>query len=519
MGVNEENSGLSMRKIREMLRLKFESRLKNRQIGRSLNISHSTVQDYLDKAKAAGVSWPIPGEWDDAELENRLFAKRSIPSSCSGHYPDWSEIHLELRKKGVTLQLLCEEYLESNPDGVRYSRFCELYGLWKRKLSAVMHQRYKWGEKSFIDYAGKTVPVMDRETGITWEAQIFLVVLGASNFTYCEAHRDQKLRNWINGHIRAFEYFGGVTEIAVPDNTKTGVKSPCRYEPDLNPTYQDWSDHYGVAVIPARVMKPRDKAKVEVGVQIVERWILARLRKRQFFSLQELNKAILELLEDLNNRPMRHLGKSRRELYESREKAYLKRLPERPFEYCQWDLGKLLSNSYHVKFDKNFYSAPYELIGSRVDVRATDKMIEIFYKSKRVGSHVRDFRENKYITNQFHMPPGHRKMLEWTPESFQEWGKQTGEYTYQMIRRMQSTKRHAQQQSRSCLGLMRLSSKYESDRIEAACKRALLYGLDSYKNVLNILQSGLDQVPCQDEGEISYQPVKHENIRGENYYS
>jgi len=509
----------SMRKIKDVLRLRFESKLSVRQVGRACNLRRSTVNDYLTRAKTAGVSWPIPEDWDDKELEGRLFSEKPTPSGLGKSLPDWAEVYEEVKKRGVTLQLLSEEYLSDYPDGIRYSQFCDLFKKWKRKLNAVMRQQYKWGEKCFVDYAGQTIPVTDPETGDTRKAQIFIAVLGASNYTYCEAQSDQKLRNWINGHVRTCDYYQGVPEIFIPDNLRSGVKSPCRYEPDLNPTYQDWSEHYGVAVIPARVVKPRDKAKVEVGVQVVERWILARLRNRQFFSLQELNKAIGELLEDINNRPMRHLGKSRKELYESQEKQYLKRLPERPFEYCQWELGKLLSNSYHVKFDMNFYSAPYELIGSHVDVRATDKMIEIFHNSKRVGSHLRDYRKIKFITNPFHMPPGHRKMLEWTPEFFQDWGKQTGSYTYQMIQRMQSTNRHPEQQSRSCLGLMRLSSKYELSRIEAACKRALRYGMESYKSVLNILQSGLDRISGQDENESIEQPVNHENIRGENYYS
>lgn len=508
---------MDMRKVKEVLRLKFEKHLPNRQIARACNVSHSTVADYVERARASGISWPIDENWDDQKLSRCLFPQDKAPAESKGRpHPNWSDIHLELKKKGVTLQLLCEEYHEEYPHGIRYSQFCAQYAEWKKKLNAVMRQNYRWGEKSFVDYAGQTVPIQNPKTGETWNAEIFICVLGASNYTYCEAQTNQKLFNWIQGHVRAFDYFQGVPDIIVPDNLKSAVTVPCRYESDVNPTYQNWAEHYGVAVIPARIVKPKDKAKVEVGVQIVERWILARLRNQTFFSLQELNLTITGLLEQLNNRPMRHLDKSRQELFESQEKPHLKRLPDWPFEYCEWSRQKLASD-YHVRAKKNFYSAPYKLIGRRLDIRMTEKMIEIFHNGKSVGTHVRTNGVNEHSTHPFHMPPGHRKMLEWTPESFREWSRQIGEWTHKMICRLQSTSRHPEQQSRSCLGLMRLSSQYESSRIEAACKRALRHEMISYKSVLTILKTGMDRV-SETDPEISETPVNHRNIRGNNYY-
>ena len=327
---------LSVRKIREVLRLKWEAGQSNRAIARSCGVSHSTAREYLRRAKVAGLSWPLPETLDEDQLYRRLFPKPAPPSERVILEPDWEHIHTELRRKGVTRRLLWLEYREAHPDGYGHSRFCEVYRLWAKKLDPPMRLSHKAGEKMYVDYAGQTVRLIDPETGEIREAHIFVATLGASNYTYTEAQWTQELSNWIGGHVRAFAFFGGVPEIVVPDNTKTGVKHPSRYEPDLNPTYQDMAEHYGVVVIPARVRKPKDKAKVEVGVQVVERWILARLRNRTFFSLAELNQAIWELLEELNHRTMHHLGKSRRELFEALDRPALKPLPTEPYELAIW---------------------------------------------------------------------------------------------------------------------------------------------------------------------------------------
>lgn len=382
---------LSMRKIQEILRLKHESGLSNRAIARACSISKETVKEYLAKASEAGLSWPLGEEISEEALETLLYPP-VIQVAGQGRMPDWAEVHQELKRKGVTRRLLWLEYKENGSDSLGYSQFCELYKRWAGTLDPVMRLTHKAGEKLFIDYAGLTIPYIRQATGEKLQADVFVATLGASSYTYAEAQASQAMGSWIGGHVRAFEFFGGVPEILVPDNTKTGVTSPCRYEPDINPTYQDMAEHYGAAVIPTRVRHPRDKAKVESGVQVVEYWVIAPLRKRQFFSIEEINQAVWERLEELNLREMRHLGKSRKELFEELDKPALKPLPERVYELAEWKRAKV-SIDYHVEYAGHYYSVPYLLIHKTVDLRATENVIEVFIKAggwPRIGGKSRE---------------------------------------------------------------------------------------------------------------------------------
>jgi transposase len=345
---------------------------------------------------------------------------------------------------------------------------------------------------------------------------VFVATLGASSYTYAEAQESQAMKSWIGGHVRAFEFFGGVAEILVPDNTKTAITSPCRYEPDLNPTYQDMAEHYTTAVIPARVRHPRDKAKVETGVQVVEYWVIAPLRKRQFFSIDEINQAMRERLEALNNREMRHLGKSRHELFEELDRPALKSLPERVYELAEWKRAKV-SIDYHVEYGGHYYSIPYQLIHKNVNIRATENIVEVFLKGKRVASHKRDDSRGRHSTLPEHMPEAHRKYAEWNPERFIRWAEKSGSATAQMVKHLLSSRQHPEQGYRSSLGLLRLESRYGKERLEAACHRALSFGLHSYKGVKNILEAGLDKVTLEEP--ITVTPKTHVNIRGNKYYS
>jgi len=506
---------LTMRKIREVLRLKWECGLKNRAIARSCSISHSTVSEYLQRAKAAGLSWPLPADLDEDALFLLLFPTASHPSSKIIPCPDWSLIHTELRRKSVTLRLLWVEYREAHADGYEYSQFCELYRRWAKRLKPSMRLSHKGGEKLFVDYAGQTVPVVDPHTGEVRQAQIFVAVLGASSYTYAEAHWSQDLVNWTGAHVRAFAFIGGVPEIVVPDNLKAGVKHPCRYEPDLNPTYQDLAQHYGTAVIPARPRKAKDKAKVEVGVQVVERWILARLRNRTFFSLADLNQAIRELLDELNTRLMKHLGRSRRELFEALDRPALKPLPEQPYEFAIWKKARV-NIDYHVEFERHYYSVPHTLIHEEVYVRATEGTIEIFFNNQRIASHRRSNALGRHTTLSEHMPPAHQKYQEWSPDRFTRWAQTIGPHTTQLVQALLTSRKHPQQAYRSCLGLLRLASRYGEERLEAACCRALPAGIHSYKGVKNILDAKLDQVEPEEPAPVV--PPSHENIRGQTYY-
>ena len=506
---------LTMRNIAEVLRLRWDCGLSNRAIARSCSISHSTVAEYLRRAQEAGLNWPLPADIGEDRLFELLFPKAPPSSSRIIPCPDWSLIHSELRKKSVTLRLLWVEYREAHPGGYGYSQFCALYRQWAKRLKPSMRLSHKGGEKVFVDYAGQTVPIVDPDTGEIHQVQVFIAVLGASNYTYAEAHERQDLPHWLGAHVRMFSFFGGVPEIVVPDNLKAGVKHPCRYEPDLNPSYQDLAQHYATAVIPTRVRKPKDKAKVEVGVQVVERWILARLRNCTFFNLASLNHAIRELLDELNARPMEHLGRSRREFFEELDQPALKPLPEQPYEFAIWKKARV-NIDYHVEFDKHYYSVSHKLMHKEVCVRATESTIEIFYNNRRVASHRRSSSRGRHTTLSEHMPPAHQKYLEWSPERFARWAHTIGPHTAQVVLALLESRKHPQQAYRSCLGLLRLGDRYGSDRLEAACCRALPAGIHSYKGIKNILDAKLDQVELEEPSTVV--PKTHENIRGQAYY-
>jgi len=506
---------LSVRKIQEVLRLKWQSGLSNRAIARSCSISPTTVSEYIHRAQEVGLSWPLPEAMDEDQLYWMLFPKSAPTQEPVVPLPDWQYIHRELRRKSVTRRLLWLEYRESHPDGYSYSRFCELYRLWAEKLDPPMRLTHKAEEKMFVDYAGQTVRVVDPETGEIQEAHIFIAVLGASNYTYAEAHRAEDLPNWIAGHVAAFAYFGGVSEIVVPDNPKVGVKHPSRYEPDINPTYLDMAEHYGTIVLPARIRKPKDKAKVEVGVLVVERWILARLRDRIFFGLSELNQAIRKLLHDLNHREMHHLGKSRCELFEELDQPALKPLPNKPYEFAAWKKAKVHID-YHVEFEKHYYSVPHELIKEKVWIRATRHTVEIFHKHLRVASHLRCHARGRHSTHAEHMPANHPHYAEWSPARFLHWAEEIGPQTRNVIEAALNARRHPQQAYRTCLGILSLAKGYGKDRLEAASGRALASGICSYRGIKNILDAGLDQVPL--EKPVSKQLDSHTNIRGPSYY-
>jgi len=504
-----------MRKIHEVLRLKWESKLSNRAIARSCGISHSTVREYLRRWQAAGLSWPLPETLDEDRLYRLLFPKPAPPSERVIPEPDWKTIHTELRRKSVTRRLLWLEYREAHPDGYGYSYFCELYRMWAKKLDPPMRLSHRAGEKMFVDYAGQTVRVVALGTGEIRQAHIFVATLGASSYTYAEAHWAEDLPNWIAGHVHAFAFFEGVPEIVVPDNTKTGVKHPSRYEPDINPTYQDLAEHYDTVVIPARIRKPKDKAKAEVGVQVVERWILARLRNRTFFGLAELNQAIRELRGELNDRTMEHLGKSRAEFFEELDRPALKPLPAEPYQFAIWKKAKV-NIDYHVEFSKHYYSVPHRLIGEKVFVRATERTVEVFHKHRRVASHPRSRTRGRYTTQAEHMPANHRHYAEWSPDRFLRWAEEIGPQTRALIETALASRRHPQQAYRTCLGILGLAKRCTKERLEAASGRALASGIRSYKGIKNILDTGLDQVPLEEPAPTRLDP--HANIRGPSYY-
>jgi transposase len=421
------------------------------------------------------------------------------------------------KKTKVTLQLLWLEYKANHPDGLQYSQFCQLYRDWRRGLDRVLRQEHKAGEKVFVDYAGQTIPVVDRATGEIVEAQLFVGVLGASNYTFAEACWSQELPHWIGAHVHMYEYFGGVPELTVPDNLKAGVRHACYYDPDLNPTYHEMAVHYGTAILPTRPVKPRDKAKVEAGVLLAERWILARLRHHTFFSLADLNGEIRRLLALLNDRPFQKLEGCRRSLFEELDQPALQPLPVQPYEFARWK--KVRPNiDYHVDVDGHYYSVPHELSREPMEARYTPTMVEIIHRGRRIAAHVRSYRKGGFTTEPSHRPKAHQKHLEWTPSRLVAWANKTGPRTGELVGRILESKPHPEQGYRACLGLLRLGETYSPTRLEAACRRALHIGGLSYRSVKSILKNGLDQVPLEEQGQLAL-PQDHDHLRGTHYYA
>jgi transposase len=510
---------LSMRKIREVLRLKFGLGLKDRQIARSCSIPRSSVANYVFRARHAGLhTWPLVPDLEDEALEALLFppvvTKIPIPKAMT---PDFVWIHEQLRRhKHVTLQLLWDEYKEANPEGYQYSQYCELYRRWMRKVDVVLRQEHHAGEKMFVDHAGQTVPIINQETGEVRQASIFVAVLGASNYTYAEATWKRDLVSWIGSHNRTAEFYGGVSTVTVPDNWKTGINDPCYYEPDLNPTYRDWAAHYGTVVIPARVRKPRDKAKVEAGVLIVERWILAALRHRTFFSLAALNEAIRELLVRLNNRKFRKLDTTRAKLFESLEKPMLKPLPSEPFLFVKWKTVRV-NIDYHVEIEGHYYSVPYQYVHEQVEARILETSIEIIRKGHRIATHVRSNVAGKHSTLSEHRPKKHQD-LEWTIARFTEKGRAIGPSTATLLERILQSRKHPELGYRSCLGVLRLGNRYTNERLEAACRRAVAMNACSYRSIKSMLSTGFDRQPLEEPDIPPAHQEIHANVRGAGYY-
>ena len=507
---------LSMRTIREVLRLRWEAGLSQREIATSCRLGRSTVRDYLLRAQAAGLRWPLPEEMDEEALEGLLFPPPA-PSVVGRPLPDWTALHQELRHKGMTLGLLWQEYREAHPDGYQYSQFCELYRRFESTLEPVLRQHYVAGERLFVDYAGQTMPVVDRRTGEVREAQVFVAVLGASNYTYVEATWTQGLPDWIGSHRRCFEFLGGAPALIIPDNVKSGVTSPCFYDPELNRTYQKLAEHYGTAVLPTRVRRPRDKAKAETGVQGVERWILARLRHRRFFSLAELNEPLWALLAEYNRRPFQKLEGCRQSLFLALDRPALKPLPTQPYEYAEWKKARV-SIDYHVEVDRHYYSVPYQLLRQEVEVCLSAHTVEILHKGKRVASHLRSFARGRHTTILAHMPRHHREYVEWSPERLVRWAQQTGPATAAVIEQILASRAHPVQGYRACLGILRLGTRTSPARLEAACARALALNALSYRSIDSILKHGLEYQALPITAG-AHAPIHHAHIRGAHYYA
>jgi transposase len=504
---------LTMRQLRQMLRLHHEG-LGAREIGRRLGVARSTIQDNLKRAQAAGLAWPLAPDLSDEILEQRLFGRPATKPFRHRAEPDWAALASELKRPGVNLMVLWEEYREIHPDGYRYSRFCDLFREFARRLSPVMRQNHVAGDKAFVDYSGKRINIVHPGTGEIHKAELFVAVLGASSYTYAEATWTQSLPDWLGAHVRMFEFYRGVPRLIVPDNLKSGVNKASFYDPEINRSYGMMAAHYGTCAVPARPHRPRDKAKVEAGVRIAQTYILGRLRHQTFFSLNEANTAIKLAVERINNHVMRRLGVSRKALFLNIEKPALKPLPPTQYEYAEWKLARVAPD-YHIEVDNFLYSVPHTLLHEQVDVRVTSRVIEVFHRAMRVAVHQRRYRGSRADTLPEHMPSNHRFIAEWSPARFERWARSIGPNTEALIVAVLAARRHPEQAFRTCLGILKLFRGLQTARVEAIAARALAVGALTYKSVASILQNNLDRAsPAAESASV----LDHTNVRGPNYF-
>jgi transposase len=506
-----------MRKTKEILRLALNEGLAQREIALSTGVGKTTVQEIVARAKQAGLEWTDLQHVHEPDIVSQLYPR---PQGAKVKKDaDWPAIDRELKKKGNTLSLLWLDDKEENPDGMGYSSFCEHYRQWKKSCGLTMRQHHPAGKRFFVDFSGLTVPWLDLESGEMHEAEIFVAVLGASNLTFVRAVKDQSSASWLDCHVRCLTFIGGVPETIVPDNLRSGVSRACRYDPDTNPAYQWFAEHYGTAIIPARAYKPRDKAKAEVGVQVAQRWILAILRRQTFTSIAEINIQIQILLEKLNNRIMKHLGTSRRQLFEEIEREALKPLAPIAFSFPAWKIVKV-SVDYHIEFERHYYSVPHSFVGKSVDIKATVSTVEIFEGGKRIAIHQRyGGRPGRHTTLPEHMPASHRAHAEWTPERILQWAEESGSHVVELCRRIMEGRPHPEQGFRSCLGILRLGKNHGQDRLDKACEMAISMKSLRYRTIQDILRSGSDRKVRILKPTKPAQIQHHENIRGADYYN
>ena len=508
-----------MRKIKDVLRLFYEVKLSQRAIALALSIGLGTVSSYLQRARQAGLSWPLPADMNERDLGRLLFPSQPATGQRRFIEPDYSDVHQELKRKGVTKLLLWQEYRQRHPDdGYSYAQFCHRCREWLGRQQRSMRQVHRAGEKLFIDYCGPTVPVVNPDTGEIRQAQIFVAVLGASNYTFACATWTQKREDWLAAHVQALDFFGGVPALLVPDNLKSAVRKTHRYEPDINPSYQQLAAHYQTAIVPARPYKPKDKAKVEVAVQVVERWILARLRHLSFFTLAALNQAIGELLEDLNQRPFKKLPGSRRSQFEQLDKPALRALPVSRYQYAEIKQARVHVD-YHIEYDKHYYSVPHHLVKQAVEVQASSTTVAVYQHGTRIASHPRCHRQGGHSTCPEHMPKSHRSLHEWSPERFLAWAGDIGVETREVVSHLLQEPRHREQSYRRILALLSNAKKYGRDRLNTACGRALLINSPTRSSVESILKHGLDRIEVVENAvQVELNLDDHENVRGADYY-
>lgn len=509
---------VTMRKLRETLRLRLHAGLSIRAISRSTKLSVGGVQKLLSRAATLGLTWPLPDDLDDTRLTELFYPGAAPGGAARCEVPDWAAVHDELRRPHVTKRLVWEEYTERYPNrAYSYSQFCDRYRHWLGRQHRTMRQTHTAGEKCFVDYGGDTVPIIDATTGEAKSAQLFVAVLGASDYTFAEATWTQTLPDWLGSHTRAMTYFGGVPAAIVPDNLRSGVSRACRYDPDINPSYQQWAAQYQTAILPARPYKPRDKAKAEQGVLLVQRWILARLRHHRFFALEALNRHIATLLNDLNDRPFKRRPGSRRSAFEALDKPALKPLPPHPYEYVHIQ-PVTVHVDYHVQYRQHYYSVPHHLVGERLELHAANTLIKLYIRQRCIATHPR--RDGYgFTTCPAHMPERHRAQKQGSPQRLKRWAADIGPEVLTWVTGQLERRAHPEHAYRTCLGLLSLSKRYP-DRLNTACRLANQAGLVRLKQVKHLLTSNQDRlVDTADTESTTPLPQDHENVRGPHHFN
>ncbi len=501
---------ITMRKIKDILRLKHEARLSHERIAAALDLSKGVVTKYVGLAAAAGLDWPSIAPLDEGALLRRLAGQPTRPSDFV--LPDYGRLHQELRRKGMTLMLLWEEHVQAHPDEPthRYSQFCENYRRYAKTLKRSMRQTHRAGEKLFIDFAGPTIELVGGS-----RAHIFVAALGASSYTFACATPRQTMADWLDGCARALTFIGGVPQLIVPDNPKALIANPNRYEPRANETVEDFARHYGTSMLPARPYHPQDKAKVESAVQVVERWILMRLRHQRFASVDDVNEAIAPLLEQLNNKAFQRLPGSRASTFAELDAPALQALPQQPWEFATYKTVRVHID-HHVEIEGHRYSVPQSLVGLVLEARITARSVEIVHRGQRVAAHLRCAHKGGFTTVAEHMSAAHRAHREWTPERLIHWGGTIGVACASTVQRLLEERRHPEHGYRACLGLLSLAKKYGKPRLEAACLIALELGTVKYRHVSDILANGRDQVPATIA--TDWTSPHHAHVRGPGYY-
>jgi len=513
---------LAMHKIKAVLRLHLLGGVSSRrELARAAGCGKSAVAECLRRAESAGLTrWELIEALDEEALFARLYPKSSaLTAPAERPLPDWTRVREELARRDhqVTLMLLWTEYKAQHPDGYQYSQFTELYRRFESKLSCVLRQQYRGGEKGFVDFCDG-IAFIDRTSGELVATQLFVGALGASSYTFAHATLSQELPVWLDCHVRMYEFWAGAPALTIPDNLRAAVTRADRYEAELNCSYRELAEHYNTCVMPARPYRPRDKAKVEAAVLVAQRWLLAALRHHSFYSVEEINTALAQLLIKLNDRVMRHVKQSRRQLYERLDRPALKPLPPQRYQYAQWKQVKV-NIDYHISFEDHFYSVPYTLIHETLWCRATHTIVELLHKDKRIASHPRSFVKYGYSTLCEHRPASHRAHLQWTPSRLIEWGRSVGPHTARVVEHVLQTKPHPEQGYRSVLGILRLSSKFGAERLERACEQALAIGSPAYRTIKTMLQKCMESAALPEpHAESNTEQLGTANVRGRRYY-